>query len=223
MSVELEQIVGPALRQDGIVDGPVRIARFGAAVVTDAHGRFTEATFRGTVYSSYLQNASAVAAGQQDNAAAAASTNFALWNPKTSNISIALLKWFLAWKSGTPVAGPIMHAIFDASGIANSVGAQGNAIVGNRAGGSSKGNALVLASAAGAALTGGIAPLLLRPSDFYMTATAPAAVSTIKGMELLDGDIVLPPGWGWVPLFPNGTWTSPAYTLGVTYEEIATT
>ena len=206
---------GPVLLAEGAV-GPQRQGRQGEASVADIHGRYTEAALRGTIYSAFLKGATTVAAGQQDNAAAAASTNFAILNPQSSGVTLALLKFQVAWHSGTPVAGPITHAVI----VGSTITITGSAPIRNKAGAGPLSAAQYVTSAGGTAVTGGTAPVLLRPSGLYMTATAPAPVAIITATELLDGDIILPPGTAWLPLFPNGTWTSPVFSLGVEWEEL---
>lgn len=49
--MQIDQYVGPTARLDGPAPGPERVDRTNARVVTDAHGRFYEANYRGALYS----------------------------------------------------------------------------------------------------------------------------------------------------------------------------
>ena len=76
-----------------------------------------------------------------------------------------------------------------------------------------------VASAAGTTLTGGTAPVTLRAMTIDFSATAFAAAAGSNCLELVDGDIVIPPGYGWVPQFASaGTSLLNAYSC--TWEEI---
>src|SRR2546425_11562392 len=109
--VQAETIVGPQQKADGS-QLAFRSSRTGAGIVADAHGRYQEATIRGNVYSLVLTATSTgVAAGNIAGAAAAASTQFALWNPASSQKALVLLKFGMGVISGTPGAGPMFHGI----------------------------------------------------------------------------------------------------------------
>lgn len=150
-----------------------------------------------------------VAAGNIVSAAAAASTQFALANPVGSGVLLVLSKFIMGVISGTPGPGPLFHGI-----IANvpTLAASGT-IVNNRVGGVGS-QAKGYASAAGAALTGGLAPTIQRAAAFSSTATAQASVAEVNAVENLEGDIVIPEGYTWVPLWSvAGTSLLNAYTI----------
>lgn len=155
----------------------------------------------------------AIAAGNLVSAAAAASTQFALFNPIGSGRVLVLSRLYVGVVSGTPVGGPIFHGIY--TGVPT-LAASGS-IVSNRVTGGQL-NATSVArgytSAAGAALTGGPAPSVLRSSAITFTATAQAEVSAINAVEDIEGDIIIPAGYGWVPLWTGaGTSVLNAYTI----------
>lgn len=137
-----------------------------------------------------------VAAGNIVGAAAAASTNFALFNPVGSGILLSLVQFGLGIISGTPGAGPVFHG-----SIQNvpSVAATGTIL--NRYLGGPGSVAKSYATAAGTTLTGGLAPSTLCIANFTSTGTAQATVGEINAVERLDGSIIIPEGWGWVPLW----------------------
>lgn len=206
-----------SIKSDG-TEAALRTGRLSDLIVSLLHGKYYETTARGNVHSAVLASTSGtIAAGNINGAAAASSTQFALWNPVGSGINVALLKFMVAAISGTAPGGPVMHSI--AQGTPNpTVGARANAnIIGN----GPQSVALYLASAAGSALTNSPNALVaLRPSKFNFFAAAIAASTNIQDcVEDIDGEIVLPPGTLWVP-----TWSAAGTTFlnayGVTWEEI---
>lgn len=214
--MELELQAGPRTQADGVTDGPLRIERQGGLVVTDAHSRYHVSAVRKQAFSLTLNTTSStIAAGNIVAAAAAASTQFALWNPVNSGVNLSIQKVGIGVISGTAPAGPVFHGVFvDGNPTVASTGTARNHYVG----GASPG-AKFMASAAGAVLTGGTAPQLLRVADFTQTATAAASAQTLKAVEYVDGDIVLPPGTGWVPLW-SGAGTTLLNAYSVSWEEI---
>lgn len=156
---------------------------------------------------------STIAAGNIVGAAAAASTQFALGNPVGSNVLLILSKLMIGPISGTPAPGAVFHGI----GAACPTLAANGTIVNLRPG-SVGSRARGYASAGGATLTGGLAPTILRSAAFSFTATAQAAVNGVIGLEDIDGDIVIPEGYMWVPLWSTaGTTFLNSYS--VTWKE----
>lgn len=159
----------------------------------------------------------AIAAGNLVAAAAAASTQFALFNPLGSGRVLVLSRLYVGVVSGTPPGGPIFHGVFAgvptlaASGVINN-----NRIVGGTLNATSAAKGYT--SAAGAALTGGPAPTVLRPSAFSFTATAQAEVSAVFAVEDIEGDIIIPAGYGWAPLW-IGAGTSVLNAYGISWKE----
>lgn len=218
--MELEQIVGVSTRADGMSDGPVRIARQGCAVVTDAHGRYYECVARSQTYTLVLPaTTTGVAAGNIVAAAAAASTQFAILNPLTSGKNLVLLKFGMGVISGTPGAGPIFHGYIP--GIASITAASaGGTIRSNLVGNSGGSQTIPWALAAGSALTGGQAPVTFRVADFSATNTAQAiANGHVRAIEEIAGEIIVPPGVGWIPLW-GASGTSLLNGYSITWEEV---
>lgn len=154
-----------------------------------------------------------VAAGNIVAAAAAAATQFALSNPVGSGVVLVLSKFIMGVISGTPGAGPLFHGVIPNVPSLAASGTIVNTFIGGP-GSVAKG----YASAAGAALTGGLAPTILRSAGFSSTATAQASVSEIPCVEHIEGDIVIPEGYTWVPLWSAaGSSLLNAYTI--TWEE----
>jgi hypothetical protein len=95
----------------------------------------------------------------------------------------------------------------------------GGPAVNNLTGAGTGSVAKFVASAAGSALTGGGAPTTLHIADFASTNTAQASVGELRVIEYIDGEIILPPGIGWVPLWgAAGTTLLNGYSI--TWEEV---
>lgn len=219
MATEINGIVGPQVRADGSAFS-LRGDKQGAAVVTDAHGRYHEAALRQKLFTAYLaQGTSTVAAGNIVAAAAAASTQFAVWNPLTSGIVMVLQKLIIKQYSGTPTVGGLSHSTFNASGV--SISTTAGAVRNNYSGGA-VGGGLCVASAGGTALTGGLGLSILR--DAALSSYAASALASTAGytglFEEMAGDIVIPPGQGYVPTW-TGAGTTHLVGYSLTWEEIA--
>lgn len=216
-AVELR--VGPQSSSDGTTQ-PVRGTRMGALSTGDAQGSFYEQASRGNIFSLMLSAwTSTIAAGNIVGAAAAASTQFALWNPVGSGKNLSLLK-FSTWViSGTAPVPPVIHSYsITAPSIATSVVTP---IACNNIGMTAASVAGALSSAAGANLTGSTVLKSLRVANFAVGAGATVPANLVQGnlVERIDGDIVIPPGTCWVP-----TWMAAGTTFlggySVTWEEI---
>jgi hypothetical protein len=206
-----------------VADGSVSSARsdrLGAWIVSEARGRYAELTTRGQVFTlNQVPTTTGIAAGNINLAAAAASTNFALWNPVSSGVNLELLFLFVANTSGTTAAGPITHSTFTSTipSIA-SVSTSGTAYA-SKFGLTTTPAARYAAAAAGTALTGGSALLNVRSSSLAFGTGALTTNYLMPGGEELAGSIVIAPGAGWVPTWiSTGSTALPTY--GVVWAEI---
>jgi hypothetical protein len=202
MSFQIDQVIGVSIRGDGFSAGPDRLGRLNEDIVAQGRGRYAEQTHRKQVFSMILTaTTTGVAAGNIVGAAAGASTQFALPNPANSGVNLELLKFGMGVISGTPGAGPLWHGFIpNASTI---IAASPGGTVRSNSLSQSVASAVTVpwASAAGAALTGGQAPITHRMADFSSTATAQASVSEQRVVEYIDGDLIVPPGTLWLPLW----------------------
>lgn len=197
--------------------GPARLSPDRAVVTVDGKGRYYDSATGGSVFSLYLAaTTTGVAAGNIELAAAAASTQFALWNPANSGYILSILKFGVGVISGTAAPGAVTHSlsIGHAISIANS-GSPLNHKTGAIGGGVGK----YIASAAGSALTGSVALKTLRAANFAATATAQAVPGYVAAVEEVAGDIVLYPGMAWVPTHPTAG-SSLLHNYSVTWEEV---
>jgi hypothetical protein len=211
--------VGQTAALDGTQTN-LRQGRTGEIILSQAHGRYYEQTSRGQMFTLTLSaTTSGIAAGNLLNAAAAASTNFAIWNPIGSGFNLSITKVMVGLISGTLATGPLYHAVIQTSNpTINTVSTNGVAY-NNLVGGKSP-VARYVAVAAGTALTGASAPVVLRTMNLTFSAaafSAPAGANTLA--DLPDGDLIIPPGYGWVPQF-SAAGTSVLNSYSVTWEEI---
>jgi hypothetical protein len=212
-----EAKVGWIQQADGSVN-PGRISRLGAFVKGDGQGRYYENTARSNIFSVTLPvTTGSIAAGNVYLAAAAASTQFAVWNPIGSGKNLSLLKFTIFTVAGTSPAGPVMHSMATTVPSISSSLYTGSIQNNNLGGGNSVARAMV--NQGGSALTGSANALTyIRMADFWMTAGSVAVLNGLKMVEYIDGDIVVAPGTMWVPTWPSST----AVTWGgsLTWEEI---
>lgn len=156
-----------------------------------------------------------VAAGNIVAASAAAATQFALSNPVGSGILLVLSKLIVGVISGTPPGGSLFHGL-----IANvPTLAFSGTTVPLRAGGANSA-AKGYTSAAGAALTGGLAPTIWRASSIALIAGAVTSPGITQGIEDIQGDLVIPEGYTWVPLW-SAAGTSMLNSYTITWKERA--
>jgi hypothetical protein len=197
------------------------IARFsknGSLVTANGQSYYYESASRGKIFSLVLAAwTTTVNAGNIAAAAAAATTQFALWNPLGSGKMLSLTKFGVWPISGTAPVPPVTHSALTTAPSIASVAL--TPIQCNNVGMAASSVARCMSSAAGAALTGGSALVYIRAADLYITAGAAANLQGGKVTEYIDGDIVLPPGTGWVP-----TWAAAGTTFlggySVSWEEI---
>lgn len=201
----------------------LRQARTGELVATQAHPAYYEQTSRGSIFTlSVTTSAATIGAGNALNAgagpASGGTTHMALWNPVGSGVNLNLLKFTSAPISGTPTAGPIHHTVmaFGLPALTASVGTAYNNLVGGKSP-----VARYVSSAAGTALTGSSVPVVFRTAhvSYSGAAFAAAAGPTATLVEDLAGDVVIPPGYGWVPCY-TGVGTTFLCTFGITWEEV---
>lgn len=211
--------VGQTAALDGTQTN-LRQGRTGEIILSQAHGRYYEQTSRGQLFTLTLSaTTTGIAAGNLLGAAAAASTNFAIWNPIGSGFNLSITKVMVGLISGTLATGPLYHAVIQTSNpTINTVSTNGVAY-NNLVGGKSP-VARYVAVAAGTALTGGSAPVVLRTMNLTFSAAAFAAAAGASTLaDLPDGDLIIPPGYGWVPQF-SAAGTSVLNSYSVTWEEI---
>ena len=219
--MQLQGLVGAISLADSVTN-IVRQGRTAELIATQLHPRMSETTARGGVYT-LTQNATntGIVAGNLINAAAAAATQFALWNPAGSGVNLCLLKFGFGIISATTLPTNIFHGLF-VNGVPtiNSTYDSTESAANARAGqGAPRAKYVNTASNAGTVLTGGTAPITFRQTNIAFSATTFGAAGGEDFVEMLDGDIVLPPGTGWLPLW-SGAGSSVLNAYSVTWEEV---
>lgn len=195
---------------------PLRSGRQQDLIISQLHGKYYEQVSRGNVFQLGLTWTTGIAAGNIAAAAAAAVTNFAIWNPLTATKNISLLRLTLSLISGTTPVGPISYSQFSGVGVPT-VAASGtpyNCLFGSTTAPTAK----YMASAGGSALTGGGAIVTVNTSGFYFTAGTYANLAVGYAVDDIDGRIVLAPGQGFVPVFA-GAGTTVLGAWGLIWEE----
>lgn len=197
--------------------------RLSSLLVAQGHGRYHELVAMGLVFTATLYGTATPTAGQIHTAgaapAAAAVTQFAVFNPASSGKLLSLQRVAVATISGTPTAGAMLHGIFSSGTLPTAI-AQTNGVVRNNR---INGPGSVAASttqmvAAGAALTGGTAPVIHSVSQLALAAFAPTVFGNQSAVEDLAGLLVIPPGTGWVPLLA-GVGTTHLVAFSATWSE----
>lgn len=207
--------IGPQTVADGSFTNP-RGTKDGMALGVNGHGYYQEPVYRGGVYSLTLSaTTTGVAAGNIIGAAAAASTNFALFNPATSAKVLVLLRFRMGVISGTPGAGPLFHGTISNVPTATPTGT----IMGNLLNVAPASVAKTFATAGGTTLTAGLAPSTHMLANAASTATAQASNFMVTTDDILDGQIIIPQGSGWLPLW-SAAGTALLCGYSITWEEI---
>jgi hypothetical protein len=218
--------IGQVTGQDGAQNN-LRQARTSELIVSQNHGRYYEATSRGNMFSlTMTASVGGVAAGHlltntyQGTPLANQATQFAIWNPLGSGINMSIMKVFVGIVSGTPPGGPVFHGAFANGNPSNaSTFDAGRAAVNNLIGGRQPLVRYVSTATTGTTLTGAAAPSVIRPMNLQYSAAAYASTAGSNMVDLIDGDIVIPPGYGYVPIWTTAG-TSILNAYAVLWEEV---
>jgi hypothetical protein len=216
MAVDAQAKVGLQINPNGM-ETVLRSGKDGGQITAAGQGQYYEATANGRVFSLTLTTgATAISAGNLNGAAAGASTQFALWNPVGSGKNLSLLKFAVAYISGTtPVTG--MYHSFS-SLCPTIVTTVSNPIQCNLTGAAAACVARGLAHTTGSALTGSAILQIIRQADLAFSAGTFAALGGYHAIEYIDGDIVIGPGTAWVPTW-KAAGTNTLVDYSITWQE----
>jgi hypothetical protein len=179
-------------------------------------GKYTERTLRGSLFHLNLSaTTTSVAAGNITGAAAAASTQFALWNPVGSGKNLALLALWVGVISGTVPGGALFHNYANTVPTIGGSGGITNCLLNSSIASVAKD----VASPGGITLTGGSALFPSRPTSLWFTAGAAANLAGSQSVEVIDGSIIIPPGILYVPCW-SAAGTTLLNSYGLMWEEI---
>lgn len=194
----------------------------GAQRVTDAHGRFMDATLAGRVFtfgisSTALASQNAIATG----VAASSQPVIGLYNPPASNVNLVVLKAYVFQTviANTAVAPGGFMWMYSAGNLAVSTGSTPISLKTLAAAGSA-----AKAFACSTALTGLTNSLaVLRPFSIapINAAGAATAVTLVQGggEDIVDGSIVVPPG-GVIAVMNALSTTTVSVNSGIIWEEL---
>lgn len=219
--MQAEARSGPIIQGDGAINA-LRTDRQGSLVTADAHGRFLEANFRGTLFSA----GSGVTALSANTISLTSTTTpiVGVWNPATSVVNLVVLQVAVhafANTLTTPV-GP--GAFVLASSVSNAAISTGAAPFNRKTLQSSGSGAKAFNG--GVALTGLTNSLAIFDGLEVPTA-GPLTYSTTTAMQLggagvinLDGSLIVPPG-GVLALLNTTSTTTHSAVSRLLWEEVA--
>lgn len=222
----LQGIAGPELFSDG-VPGEVRIGRLGDLIVSELHGRYYEANYRGAVFSGGMALTSISNVIWTTGTTDATSKGICgVYNPSTSPVNLVILQAMMgivvtnATNTGT---GPFVWS----SSIGNTAISTGTAPY-NRGTGVAAGSwGKDMCGIALTGLTTALAPRFAScmtggsGANFSFVGTAAGQVTFPGGVsvENFDGSLIVPPGG---VLVLQGTTTGVAHSAvgGIVWEEV---
>jgi hypothetical protein len=201
--------VGPQSAADGSYTQN-RSGKTGDQVVSQAHGKYYEASHRGVLFAACEQG-SGVAPGTALGTTAA----LVLYNPQGSGKRLSIKKIAVGYISGTLGAGTLYHCINNsATQTAPSSGTALTPVA------SDVGNTATPVGVAKAGATV-VQPVAYRP---FVTLSAELASTASPMQDLyedLDGEIVLEPGTSYQLQSVAAAGSTPKITAGITWEEIS--
>lgn len=218
--------IGQTNGADG-TNNNLRQGRTSELIVSQNHARYYETTSRGNMFSlTMTASVGGVAAGHlltntyQGTPLANQATQFAIWNPLGSGFNMSIHKVFVGIVSGTPPGGPVFHGAFANGNPTNPATFDaGRAAVNNLIGGRQTIMRYISTATTGTTLTGAAAPSVVRPMNLQYSAAAYASTAGSNMLDLVDGDIVIPPGYGYIPIWTTAG-TSILNSYSVSWEEV---
>ena len=216
----LQGQIGPLKLSDSVTT-VLRQNRTAELAVGYNHPHYSDTASNGVIYTLYQSaTQTGISAGNLINAAAAAATQFALWNPVGSGVNVTLTRFSFAIISATTLPTNIFHGLF-VNGVPsiNTTYDAGEYAANDLAGGKApRAKYVNTAAQSGTNLTGGSAPVAFRQAHIAFSATTYSNATGREFTEHLEGDIVLPPGTGWLPLW-SGAGSSVLNAYSVTWVE----
>ena len=183
--------VGPTSQADGSYTQN-RSGKTGEQIVTNAHGKYYEASHRGVLFGACEQG-TGVAPGTALGTTAA----LVLYNPQGSGKRLAIKKVAVGYISGTLGAGTLYHCINNSA--TQTAPSSGTARVGATV----------------------VQPVAYRPFATLSAELASTANQIANLYEDLDGEIVLEPGTSYQLQAVAAAGSTPKITAGISWEEIS--
>jgi hypothetical protein len=188
----------------------IRQGQLGDMIVSELHGRFYEQTYRGAVYSTFV-NALTIASTHATPIAAGTGTPIVgIFNPANSGKNIVLIRVQQATTSGTP-GGPLLWNIIPnpQNITATSTAAYSNASLAQ--------SGSVTRIFNNTAITGSTAGVAFRNAGGPTAVAATGAIMTYT--EMYDGSIIVPPG-SMLGLAATAAGTSHVINVYAEWEEV---
>ena len=168
----------------------IRQGQLGDLVVSELHGRFYEQTYRGAVFSTFV-NALTIASTHVTPLGAGTGTPIiSIYNPANSGKNVVLIRLQQALTSGTPGGPLVWNIIPNPQNITAATTAAGNTAYNNSSLAQS-GSVTKLFNGT-TILTGSTAGVAFRNAGGNAAVAAGAGVNTYT--ELYDGTLIVPPG-----------------------------
>lgn len=179
MKAEIE--VGPQINADGTTN-VMRQTRLGALATTELHGKYSEQTVRGNVYTAVSASASLLAA------TGTAITPLSLYNPPGSGKNLYLIRTHLlpTVAPGTQVTGAFAYYFVNNPILSSATASTVNS---NLIGANQKGVGLAYST-----ITVTPAPAVLLPFATKFGTAAPTSTFPTRIVDDVDGQIVIGPG-----------------------------
>lgn len=203
--------VGIVLTPDGSTPATGRQAKTGEAVVTQAHGKYYEASSRGLVFGACDQGS-----GVTVQTSITTTGILSLHNPKNSGVRLEIMKVSIAYFSGTMGAGAYYHAL---NKLGDALPTGGTTLASNMLDG---GN-IVASVAKGVCLAGAtvVAPTTVGLFGSSLPVLASTAVWAAPISEDVDGAIVVEPGCAYqLVAVMGGAGSSPKISPAIWWEEV---
>ena len=213
-------VVGPQTLSDGS-NGGLRSGRDGSLVISQAHGRLTEAVMRGTVFS--IGCATTALSATTITLSATATPILAVWNPAASPVNLVMLQAGLQAFANTLTTPVGPGAFVWAGSVGNAALTLGSAPFNRKtmtaAGSQARG------FPGGVALTGLTNNIVIfEGADFstqgpltYSTTTAMQVGA--GGVQYFDGSLIVPPG-GILALLNTTSTTTVSVAGRLVWEEV---
>ena len=199
--------VGPQASSDG-AQATARMDKTGALCMTQSHGGYTEAAYRGVI----MEAANAIA-GVAPGTTLTTTPPICIWNPPSSGKNLSILKASMGYVSGTFGAGSILLAAVLSQTTVPTTGAELTPMC----------SLLGMPRGVGRVFTGSTlasVPQIIRPIFSFGAILATSVFQPSDCVDVLDGSIVVTPGTVLCMQGLATAGTTPLALFGFTWEEI---
>jgi len=192
---------------DGALN-PLRIDKTGAMTIVSAHALYSEACLRGNMFV-----ASTAVTGIAPGTALSSTPPLALLNPLNSGMDVVILKTSVGYVPGTLGAGNIVYAYYTPQATIPTGGTELSTVCTKI--GQTKGAARAFQ---GSTIAG--TPLIIRPAFNLGAFLATTAEGIRTCVDLLEGEIIVPPATIFVMQGVAAAGSTPLVMLSMVWEEM---